>query len=78
MIQLEQVHQDIDALPEEAQNLLVDFIQFLKHRYSQTKADLSLLQAGKTYQVVTPLNSHKAAQTLATLLEETKQKQSHD
>jgi len=56
MIRLEQVHQDIDALPEEAQNLLVDFVQFLKHRYSQPKADLSLLQAGKTYQVVTPLN----------------------
>jgi hypothetical protein len=69
MIQLEQVHQDIDALPEEAQNLLVVFIQFLKYRYSQPKADLSLLQAGKTDQVETPLNSHKAAQTLATLLD---------
>ena len=54
MIQLEQVHQDIDALPEEAQNLLVVFIEFLKYRYSQPKTD----------QVVTPLNSHKAAQTL--------------
>jgi hypothetical protein len=40
MIQLEQVHQDIDALPEEAQNLLVDFIQFLKHRYSQPKVEI--------------------------------------
>jgi hypothetical protein len=64
MIQLEQVHQDIDALPEEAQNLLVEFVHFLKYRYLQPKTDLSLLQAGKTDQVVTPLNSHKAAQTL--------------
>lgn len=54
MIQLEQVHQDIDALPEEAQNLLVVFIEFLKYRYSQPKTD----------QVVTPLNSHKAAHSL--------------
>lgn len=69
MIQLEQVHQDIDALPEEAQNLLVVFIEFLKHRDSQPKADLSLLQAGETYPVETPLNSPKASQTLATLLD---------
>ena len=33
MIQLEQVHQDIDALPEEAQDLLVEFVHFLKYRY---------------------------------------------
>lgn len=70
MIQIEQIYQDIDALPLEAQELLVDFIQLLKRRYSQP--DLSPLQSGKTYQIVTPLNSHKAAQTLATLLEETK------
>jgi len=74
MMQLQQIHQDIDTLPDEAKVLLVDFIEFLKHRYAQPKADLSLLQAGKTYEVWTPLNSHKAAQTLGLLLEETKQK----
>jgi len=78
MILNEQIQQDVNALPEEAKVLLVDFIEFLKHRYAQPKADLSLLQAGKTYEVWTPLNSHKAAQTLGTLLEETKQKQNHD
>jgi hypothetical protein len=74
MIQIEQIYQDINALPPEAQDLLVDFIQLLKKRYSQPKTDLLPLQTGKTYQVVTPLNSHKAAQTLAILLEETKEK----
>ena len=73
MIQREQIYQDISNLPEEAQNLLVAFIEFLKHRYSQPKAELPRLQSGKTYQVLTPLNSHKAAQTLAKLLEETTQ-----
>jgi len=33
MIQREQIYQDISNLPEEAQNLLVAFIEFLKHRY---------------------------------------------
>ena len=37
MTEEEQIYQDINALPEEAQNLLVDFIQSLKHRYSRTK-----------------------------------------
>lgn len=37
MIQLEQVHQDIDALPEEAQGLLVEFVHFLKYRYLKTE-----------------------------------------
>ena len=42
MTQLEQIHQDINALPEEAQNLLVDFIQSLKHRYSRSKVENQL------------------------------------
>ena len=33
MMQLQQIHQDIDALPEEAQNLLAEFVHFLKYRY---------------------------------------------
>ena len=37
MIQREQIYQDISNLPEEAQNLLVDFIEFLKHRYLSTE-----------------------------------------
>ncbi len=34
MIQMMQLQRDIDALPEEAQNLLVDFIELLKKRYA--------------------------------------------
>jgi len=37
MIQREQIYQDISNLPEEAQNLLVDFIEFLKYRYLSTE-----------------------------------------
>jgi len=33
MTRLEQIHKDIDTLPEEAQVLLVNFIEFLKYRY---------------------------------------------
>jgi hypothetical protein len=36
MIKIEQINQEINALPEEAQLLLIDFIQVLKNRYSQT------------------------------------------
>ena len=35
MLALEQIQQDIKDLPEEAQNLLMDFIQILKKRYPQ-------------------------------------------
>lgn len=31
MINLEQIQQDINQLPEEAQNLLIDFIELLKN-----------------------------------------------
>jgi len=43
MINLEQIQQDINQLPEEAQNLLIDFIELLKKRYSlaKTESDLS-------------------------------------
>ncbi|HEY9690667.1 MAG TPA: hypothetical protein V6D15_00510 [Oculatellaceae cyanobacterium] len=33
MLTLEQLQQDIQDLPEEAQNLLIDFIEILKKRY---------------------------------------------
>lgn len=35
MASLEQMQQDIQALPEEAQLLLMDFIEILKKRYPQ-------------------------------------------
>ncbi len=34
MINLEQIQQDVSELPEEAQTLLIDFIELLKKRYS--------------------------------------------
>lgn len=34
MINLDQIQQDINQLPEEAQTFLIDFIEFLKKRYS--------------------------------------------
>ena len=36
MLLSEQIQKDIQNLPEEAQSLLVDFIQSLKKRYSQS------------------------------------------
>jgi LPS O-antigen subunit length determinant protein (WzzB/FepE family) len=39
MIEIERIQQDINELPEEAQSLLVDYIQFLKQRYSQPKLE---------------------------------------
>ena len=36
MSTLEQLQKDIQALPKEAQNLLADFIEILKKRYSKT------------------------------------------
>ena len=44
-------------------------MQFLAQEL-EVEEELSLLQSGKTYQIWSPLNSHKAVQTLATLLEE--------
>jgi DNA repair exonuclease SbcCD ATPase subunit len=37
MINLEQIQQDINELPEEAQTLLMNFIESLKKRYSSSK-----------------------------------------
>lgn len=34
MIQIAQLQRDIEALPQEAQSLLVDFVNLLKRRYS--------------------------------------------
>lgn len=34
MVNIKQIQQDINELPEEAQTLLIDFIELLKKRYS--------------------------------------------
>lgn len=39
MINIETIQEDIDNLPEEAQLLLIDFIQLLKKRYLQLNID---------------------------------------
>jgi hypothetical protein len=43
MIKIEQINQEINALPEEAQLLLIDFTQVLKKRYSQTEIEVFYL-----------------------------------
>lgn len=47
-------------------------MQFLAQEL-EVEEELSLLQSGKTYQIWSPLNSHKAAQTLSALLESEQQ-----
>jgi len=42
MQQVQQLHQDIDSLPNEAQGLLFDFVQILKKRYLVSTQNLSL------------------------------------
>ncbi|GAX34344.1 DUF2281 domain-containing protein [Nodularia sp. NIES-3585] len=39
VIKFEEIYRDIDTLPEEAQILLLDFIQLLKKRYPQTELE---------------------------------------
>jgi hypothetical protein len=39
MIKIEQIYRDIDSLPEEAQTLLLDFIELLKKRYLQPEKE---------------------------------------
>ncbi len=39
VIKIEEIYRDIDTLPEEAQTLLLDFIQLLKKRYPQTELE---------------------------------------
>ncbi|MBW4641680.1 MAG: DUF2281 domain-containing protein [Goleter apudmare HA4340-LM2] len=39
VISFEEIYKDIDTLPEEAQLLLLDFIQLLKKRYPPTEAE---------------------------------------
>jgi hypothetical protein len=41
MQQLQQIHQDIDSLPNEAQELLFNFVQILKKRYLVSAQNLS-------------------------------------
>lgn len=41
MPSLEQLQQDIQSLPEEAQTLLVDFVEILKNRYLKPISDSS-------------------------------------
>ena len=43
MIALEQLHQEINKLPQEAQLLLIDFIELLKKRYNQAETGLNTL-----------------------------------
>ena len=38
LIKIEEIYRDIDTLPEEAQILLLDFIQLLKKRYPQPES----------------------------------------
>ena len=42
MSSLDQLQQDIQSLPEEAQTLLVDFVEMLKHRYRRSRSAASL------------------------------------
>ena len=42
MTNLSNIQQDIEDLPEEAQTLLIDFIQVLKKRYPQPRLNKSL------------------------------------
>ncbi|MBD2385135.1 DUF2281 domain-containing protein [Cylindrospermum sp. FACHB-282] len=39
VIKIEEISRDIDTLPEEAQILLLDFIQLLKKRYPQREPE---------------------------------------
>lgn len=39
MISIDQIQSDIQTLPPEAQDLLIDFIQLLKKRYPETKTE---------------------------------------
>ncbi|MDZ8256970.1 DUF2281 domain-containing protein [Nostoc sp. ChiQUE01b] len=39
LIKFEEIYRDIDTLPEEAQILLLDFIQLLKKRYPQAESE---------------------------------------
>ncbi|AVH64482.1 DUF2281 domain-containing protein [Nostoc sp. 'Peltigera membranacea cyanobiont' 213] len=39
LIKIEEIYRDIDTLPEEAQILLLDFIQLLKKRYPQAESE---------------------------------------
>lgn len=39
LIKFEEIYRDIDTLPEEAQILLIDFIQLLKKRYPQPESE---------------------------------------
>ncbi|MFN6526469.1 DUF2281 domain-containing protein [Nostoc sp. ChiSLP03a] len=39
LIKFEEIYRDISTLPEEAQILLLDFIQLLKKRYPQSESE---------------------------------------
>jgi len=44
MINLEKIHHDISELPEEAQTLVIDFIESLKKRYSVVTAFFKIMR----------------------------------
>lgn len=47
MLRFEQLQREIELLPEEAQTLLMDFIEILKKRYHQPNLESSPYQAFK-------------------------------
>jgi SET domain-containing protein len=57
MINLEQIQQDIKELPEEAQTLLIDFIELLKKRYAigtkqEIKSETNLDNQSSTLEIL--------------------------
>lgn len=44
VIKFEEIYKDIDTLPEEAQLLLLDFIQLLKKRYPEPESHNKLIR----------------------------------
>lgn len=64
VIKIEEISRDIDTLPEEAQILLLDFIQLLKKRYPQPKPENEIIfsstQTPKPHPLDTFIEKHGA------------------
>ncbi len=65
IIKFEEIYRDIDTLPEEAQFLLLDFIQLLKQRYPQTASDNTLI----TNEIILPSTQKPKQHPLDTFIE---------
>ena len=52
MINLEKIQHDISELPEEAQTLVIDFIESLKKRYSVVKSTLPIDNQSSTLDIL--------------------------